>query len=410
MKTFLDLGKAQPRFVGKFMVPGGIVQQRPPKLILFKMELHLKLHSSLCCSGFRHKNMTKTFGIWFLLIVFLQGCKQKPLGDLSVISVPREANDAIPLSIIGSVEQEIQLETKEDAFLRFIFDVKSYRDRVFVSDGRKISIFDLNGNYVQNLGNHGDGPGEFRSVSSMDIDEATGKIYVSAGYKLMVYDSAFQLIDERKLDYRLNFLKVIEGKLWIVSEEIAVKLGDGGIANQTNIYRLDKDYENPDTVPFRAINMDQERVGGYPFRHWISDLDGENFMFMPVLTPENLLRDTLYRIEGNTIKPAVRFQFERPQSLDENDYQTLLLYNIVNSKSYYLLEYDQDWKRFMFLYDKKAQKGYNLSEGLIDQAGDAVFLRPLDLNQDLFYYIKKVEFEDKSIEEQNPLIGIVKLK
>ncbi|WP_157198455.1 6-bladed beta-propeller [Mariniradius saccharolyticus] len=354
--------------------------------------------------------MTKTFGIWFLLIVFLQGCKQKPLGDLSVISVPREANDAIPLSIIGSVEQEIQLETKEDAFLRFIFDVKSYRDRVFVSDGRKISIFDLNGNYVQNLGNHGDGPGEFRSVSSMDIDEATGKIYVSAGYKLMVYDSAFQLIDERKLDYRLNFLKVIEGKLWIVSEEIAVKLGDGGIANQTNIYRLDKDYENPDTVPFRAINMDQERVGGYPFRHWISDLDGENFMFMPVLTPENLLRDTLYRIEGNTIKPAVRFQFERPQSLDENDYQTLLLYNIVNSKSYYLLEYDQDWKRFMFLYDKKAQKGYNLSEGLIDQAGDAVFLRPLDLNQDLFYYIKKVEFEDKSIEEQNPLIGIVKLK
>lgn len=87
-----------------------------------------------------------------------------------------------------------------------------------------------------------------------------------------------------------------------------------------------------------------------------------------------------------------------------------MLYNIVNSSSYYILEYDQDWKRFMFLYDKKNKTGYNLSEGLIDDNGEPMFLRPLDLANNLFYYIKKVEYVDKSIEEENPIIGIVKLK
>jgi hypothetical protein len=82
----------------------------------------------------------------------------------------------------------------------------------------------------------------------------------------------------------------------------------------------------------------------------------------------------------------------------------------VNSSSYYILEYDQDWERFMFLYDKKNNTGYNLREGLTDDGGEPIFLRPLDLEEDLFYYIKKKEFINASIEEQNPEIGIVKLK
>jgi hypothetical protein len=133
-------------------------------------------------------------------------------------------------------------------------------------------------------------------------------------------------------------------------------------------------------------------------------------MFMPVLTPENLMWDTLYQVKDKRVVSAVRFDFERKQSLDERGYQTLLLYNIINSSSYYILEYDQDWERFMFLYDKKNKTGFNLSGGLIDDEGDPVFLRPLDLDQDLFYYIKKAEYVDSSIEEQNPVIGIVKLK
>lgn len=353
--------------------------------------------------------MIKFLKFWFVLTVISHGCKNKPVGDLPVVNISKETNAPVPLSKFGREVQKIQLETKEGVFLRFIYDVKYHKNRLLISDSRIISIFDLDGNFIQHLGNKGDGPGEYRSVNSMTIDEDLGYIYLAAYYKLLVFDSNFELVEEKKFGYHLNYLNILNGELWVVSEEIGINRGNG-IANQTNVYRLDKVYQITDTIPFRTIKMDQKRVGGYPYRHWFSNKDEGLFMFMPVLTPENMIRDTLYRVEDKMVVPAVRFNFERKQSLDERDYQTLLLYNIVNSKSYYIIEYDQDWKRYMFLYDKKNKTGYNLSEGLIDDEEEPVFLRPLDLDQDLFYYIKKVEFEDKSIEEQNPIIGIVKLK
>ena len=347
--------------------------------------------------------------ILLLLFTLVLGCKTPDYHELTYIAVSKEINDPIPLDQFAIENKVIPLETKKNILLGLIIDVIVYEDKLFVNDLKKVAVFDFNGNFISVLGNQGIGPGEYSSVNSFTIDRETGDIYLSTYNKLLVFDSTFELKEERKLGYPIGYVRVLNGKLWIVSEEIGVSVGDQ-IANRTFIYGLDENFQVSDTIPFRTIIMDKKRIGGYAYRHWVSDLDDGDFIFMPVLTPENLMRDTLYHIENNSIKPSVRFEFERMQSLDERNYQTLLLYNIVNSESYYILEYDQDWKRYMFLYDKKNQRGYNLSEGLIDDEGDPVFLRPLDLNQDLFYYIKKSEFEDKTIEELNPLIGIVKLK
>jgi hypothetical protein len=305
--------------------------------------------------------------------------------------------------------QQIQLETSQGNYLGYLKDVKIYKERLYIVELYKISIFDLEGNFIQQLGRQGEGPGEYKSVTSMDIDESSGLIYVSAYNKLLIYGPDYKLIEERKLGYPIGYLKILDERLWLVSEEIGMEIGDE-IANQTNIYKLNHDLEISDTIPFKTVILDQIRVGGYGFKYWLSDIEEGLFMFMPVLTPENLMRDTLYQVVDNIVKPAVKFHFERPQSLDKMGMQTLALLNIFNSSSYYILEYDQDYNRFMFLYDKKNQRGYNLRGGLIDEDGDPVFLRPLDLDQDLFYYIKKTEFEDKTIEEQNPEIGIVRLK
>jgi hypothetical protein len=63
---------------------------------------------------------------------------------------------------------------------------------------------------------------------------------------------------------------------------------------------------------------------------------------------------------------------------------------------------------FFYLYSMEESQGYNLK--VLDEEGDPVFLRPLDPANDIFYYVKKVEYVDSSIEEANPIIGIVKLK
>ncbi|WP_114751535.1 6-bladed beta-propeller [Pleomorphovibrio marinus] len=345
---------------------------------------------------------------YFSLSVVILGCGEIPTSELKTILVPNKTDGPVLMSEMAITDKKIKLETRDEAFLGHIKGVKLHRDRLFVTDSR-ISIFDMEGNFIQLLGKQGEGPGEYQRVNAMDIDEVSGCIFVSAYNKLLVYGPDYELIEERKLGYPIGYVKILDGDLWIVSEEIGKKIGDD-IANQTSIYKLDKAFEISDTIPFRTIILDKKRIGGYPFRYWLSDIEEGLFMFMPVLTPENLLRDTLYRVSDKIIKPAFKFSFERAQSLDEREYQTLLLYNIVNSSSYYVLEYDQDWKRFMFLYDKKNKTGHNLSEGLTDGDGEPVFLRPLDLDQDVFYYIKKAAYIDSSIEEQNPEIGIVKLK
>jgi hypothetical protein len=362
--------------------------------------------------AYDYHNMTRLFyfKLYLITLVFISfGCAEKPESGLMTISIPNKTDDPVLLSDLASADKKIKLETGEGVFLGYIKEVKLHRDRLFVADATKILIFDFEGNFLQSLGRQGEGPGEYGRVTSMGIDSDAGLIYVSAHNKLLVYGSEFELVEERKLGFPINYLKILDGNLWMVSEEIGTKIGDDFV-NQTNIYKLDNAFEISDTIPFRTIISDQKRIGGYGFRYWLSDIEEGLFMFMPVLTPENMLRDTLYQVSDKIIKPAAKFRFERAQSLDEGGYQTLLLYNIVNSSSYYILEYDQDWKRFMFLYDKKNKTGYNLSEGLIDDDGEPMFLRPLDLANNLFYYIKKVEYVDKTIEEENPIIGIVKLK
>ena len=346
---------------------------------------------------------------YFALSVLILGCTESTMSELATIKIPDKTDDPLSLSEMAKSVQRVQLETTQGNYLGYIDEVKLYNKRLYLADGSRILIFDLSGNFIQKLGRQGEGPGEYSRVTSMDIDDNSGNIYVSAYNKILVYNTDYELVEERKLGYPIQYLKILNGKLFIVSEEIGVEVGDK-FANQTNLYELETSFEISDTVPFRTILLDQRHVGGYGFRYWLSEIKEGLFVFMPVLTPENMIRDTLYQIKDKMVISALRFHFERPQSLDERGYQTLLLYNIVNSSSYYILEYDQDWERFMFLYDKKNNAGFNLSEGLIDDEGDPVFLRPLDLNHDVFYYIKKVEYADSSIEEQNPEIGIVKLK
>jgi hypothetical protein len=259
-------------------------------------------------------------------------------------------------------------------------------------------------------GRRGEGPGEFKYVTFMDIDEETGNIYISGYSKLMVYNKDGEFVKERKLGFLKQFVKVLDGRLFILSEQIGIAV-PGGFANQTNMYELNPvSLEVLDSIPVRTVKLDQKEFGFFSYRDYFSKIDEGLFFYTPVLSTENILRDTLYRFQDRKLEPYMRFEFERPQSLNERGRQSILLYNLINSTSFMIAEYDLDFQRMMFLYDKKNQKGFNLSKGLIDEEGDPVFLHPLDLAEDLFYYVKKFEFEDRDTEEQNPIIGIVRLR
>jgi hypothetical protein len=347
--------------------------------------------------------------ICFVLLIVISSCSKNSEPELLTIKIPNKSDANLFLSDMAESIKRVQLETNENILLGNPKDIKIHNERIYVVETAKISIFNLDGNFLQILGRRGEGPGEYTNVYALDIDEKSGLIYVSAYNKLLVYNLDLEFVEELKTSFPIEYLKIYNKNLFIVSEKVGVKV-ENGYANQTNLYKMNSLLEILDSIPVRTVLLQGREVGGFGFKYYLSNIEDDLFLFKPVLTTENILRDTLYQVRDKGLFPAIKFDFERPQSLNESGRQTLLLYNIINSSSYLICEYDQDWERMLFLYYKKNAIGYNLSKGLIDEEGDPVFLRPLDLANDIFYYIKEVEFIDKSTEEENPIIGIVKLK
>lgn len=352
---------------------------------------------------------------WLVSLGFcLIGCKGDPQSSLIQISVPQKIDDEIYLIDIAKSIERIQLETVEGAMLRYVSEIKVLDGNFFISDGNKICVFDSTGQFVRRFGKSGEGPGEYKYASSLAIDSEKGLVYVASGRKIMVYSKDSKFLKEKSFPMFVNYVEIVRQQPFILTEEIGIKV-KGGFANQTNVVELDSDLNVLDTIQFRTIVLNQTEIGGQPFKHFFSDNGEGIYFYKSVLTSENMIRDTLYRFEDRKFLPYLKLKFEKRQSMKENPlneigYQTLLLNNIIYSASYLITEYSIDWEKMMFFYDKRTSKGYNLKGGVLDEDGEPLMLRPLDLATDTFYFVKSVEYQGVAIEEVNPVIGIVRLK
>src|SRR5690606_6598016 len=134
-----------------------------------------------------------------------------------------------------------------------------------------------------------------------------------------------------------------------------------------------------------------------------------DYFYKPVLSDKSIFPDTLHHLNGVKLVPYMRIVFEQLPKLGSDGYITPLMLNVTSSFPYIVCEYSQDNERMLYIYDRITTKGYNLSGGVLDQNNVPVVLRPLDLINKKFYYIKKEEYESGSKEESNPIIGIVEL-
>ena len=109
-----------------------------------------------------------------LLSVFLTSCRKGEHSDLSLKYYNVEqAIDAEPKEFcIDSISSEISvipLETSDDILISDIREVHLYHDLLFVlhTQYKRCSVFDLKGKYLYDIGNQGNGPGEFTGVDGL---------------------------------------------------------------------------------------------------------------------------------------------------------------------------------------------------------------------------------------------------
>lgn len=344
--------------------------------------------------------------VWLMLLI---GCSQSHTGDLRVIEVGLKKVTDLHLSDVSREINVIALETSEVSYINSIYDLFQYDDRLYIQvSSQKVLIFDLEGNFIQELGNRGEGPGEHQYIKSITVDKKIKEIYLTSTKKVLVFSKTHEFLREKLLKNTWDYLYFSNEKRYTVEQKYGVP-NELGYVNYTSLYELNSELSIIDTLSVRAVQLNANSASSYPFNHYLSSVDHDLFYYASVLTNEEFLRDTLYQIKESEAIPYLKLDFGK-LILNEKGIKSTWIYNIVHSKSYIICEYSNLGDKMFFLYDKKESKGYNMKEGLLDSEGDPIVLRPYDLSNDMFYYIKKSAYTNLSTEEENPLIGIVYLK
>jgi hypothetical protein len=341
-------------------------------------------------------------------------CAEKPKSELIEINVPDKVNTEITLNDIAESIQWIQLETRPDAFISRINEVYIHDNKLyFWYYFQKILVFDLDGKFLGALGKQGDGPGEYRSVSAMAIDDSSGEIYLFAYNKFMRYSPEHELLEEKKLDspldFSFNYFRILDGERFGISEEYG-NVVEGGFANETKLYRFDADMAVVDTLPLRKVIMEKKIATALGYTDYISSFNGKHFIYTPVTTNENYLRDTLYQHMDMQLRPFAKLNFPKPH-LNEKGFKKYSIANVVHTANYISSHfYDFDNSLHQILHHIGSGQDYLVEDGFLDEDGGRLSLRVLCAEKDLFYFVKSAEYVSGTQEEANPMIGLVRLK
>lgn len=354
-------------------------------------------------------NLLILYGLFLSISCVYMGCSEPPKSEINLIDVPTTIDSNLHLSDIAKSVNLVQMETKNGSYLSSILEVKLYNGNLHIRDtSGRVLIFDSKGNFIGKLGVRGEGPGEYNSAYSIEIDQELGLIYLGGVRKMLVYDKNYEFLKEKKFSDFLHYISIVDQKPIIIVGRDWIPV-EGGYSNQTILFELNRELDITDSILFRNVVLKKANGIRYTSKHFLSNNIDGTFLYAPVLTQENILRDTLYKFEGDSIIPFVKLDFEEPH-FDENGEKGVDIYNIMHSSSYIICEYARNKNKKLFIYSKKESLGYNLEVGVLDEDDQPVVLRPLDLKNDIFYYIKEGKFQSTGVEELNPAIGIVELK
>jgi hypothetical protein len=345
--------------------------------------------------------------IW---IVGFFSCKSDQHYDLPEVPIPSQTKSKIMLADIAKEVKIIPLETNRSSYISKINDVSLHNNMLFIRFPlQPVKVFDLNGDFIGQLGKQGEGPGEYESASALAVHPESGEIFLFAYNKFMRFSSELMLLEENKLTFSFDYLNFFGDEMIGVSQEYGLKT-DGGFINETNLYRFNLSGDIKDTLNLRKVFLEKKIATALGYTDYASNLFGNQFLYVPVTTNESFLRDTLYNFENMKLHPFVKLIFPKPH-VDERGFKKYHIANIVNTKNYLSSHiYYNEGGLHHFLYHKENQQGYLVDKGFIDDSGEEVMLRVLIPEDNLFYFVKRTPYQAGSLEEPNPSIGLVWLK
>lgn len=345
--------------------------------------------------------------LWYIIIgLFFIKCTDSSKSKLNTIRIADFPNSELNLSDFSKSVELIPLETHPEGLIMEIVDLQISDGIIFILDlNSRLLAFDRKGKFIGRIGTEGEGPGEYKYVRNFAVDSTSGRIFLATNRGLLIFSNEFEFIEEDQTLRDLYYIAIVENGLWTISQSFEKPVKEG-FANETFLHFRDSNYQNQDSIPFRTVILKNKTAASYPFKNFISNRNESVFIYTPVLTNEGFIRDTLYQIVNRKLIPHLKLEFEQPH-FNEKGIKNIWIYNIFVSGSYYFCDYSQNSTKMFFVFNEEKSIGYNLEGGLVDEESNQVKLHPLKNSLEQLYFVKNTPFSTTSMEEQNPVIGIV---
>lgn len=297
----------------------------------------------------------------FSLTFVLLGCStttkdNKHLSEIKVVTIdPDKYDDFLDISpYLEDGFDVIPLETNESCILSKIKKIEVKNSKLYIADNTfsGIYVFDMDGRFIQKIGNKGSGPEEFVYMGDFSIEGDNLYIQDIYGYKYLVYNISHGTYNS--IPYTPHHLGHVffNNNVYFISNYFPSDFGN------FNLFRLNlKDNKMTRYLPFSKHSAENNST--WILEHYASKYKDQAL----IIYPRN---DTVYNVTENDVYPEYIINFTKrsiPANINNNSMINLLesgyisgMQYIQNSKDYILGTYiDKKHFRYLFL-DKKTLK------------------------------------------------------
>jgi hypothetical protein len=281
----------------------------------------------------------------------LAACKEKTNDSIMFLNLSKSIRNQFMLSDISKTITYVKLDTA--LFINFILSLNVTEKNIFVgSNPSGLSVFDINGNFVNKIGKIGYGPGEYKYGNDFAFDSSEQIVYVLDNKSILVYSIKNQYL--RKIS-----LEKLNGNFRQIQFQNGNILLFEGITSGYGKYNW--------VVIDTLGNIICEKLNHIPpFVCTIGFRNDVSYFYNGIIHYWDSFNDTIFSIKENN--PFPKFVFENyPERLplhditwDQYENKYIDIRRILESHNYLYLFYFFKQSYFTLVYCKKSMLIYTV--------------------------------------------------
>lgn len=225
----------------------------------------------------------------FCITFFFLSCNTSTQSSIPTLNVENAIKKNSGTDCQNKIEivSLIPLETSETVLLADVRKIVSTDDLLFILDTEyKLRMFDMDGNFIREIGQEGQGPGEYAMLTDFALDKERKEVYINDVLKIVVYDYDGNFKRNVSLeDDNLQVLTLSNDKLFYIFPD---KKYPDGAKSATLVSVLDLEGKLQKEIPARQLR----RTGDIPFFNNIAT-DGKSVFY------KEEMGQTLYAIKDD---------------------------------------------------------------------------------------------------------------